>query len=332
MGSKQNNMDELTSRIDTKPILDLEVIKQQELFADVDIDLLTPFLEKCVIRQLEKDELLIEAGDAKHLLYLITAGRFRVHLPNDEHNPMVVLNAGQSIGEISIIDHQPASAHVIADIESRVLIIDEKLLWSMLAHSHAIAYNLLVVMAQRLRHGNSVINSIKDLLNEYEYNATVDSLTGLFNRRWLDDMLSRVMHRCHTNKHELSVLMIDIDYFKQFNDTHGHIAGDAALRSVSRNILQKLRPEDLVARYGGEELFALLPGLDLSAAESVAERLREAISTTEITTRDNQTLASLTISIGVATMQEQDRPDDLIHNADEALYRAKHAGRNRVSR
>ncbi len=315
-----------------KPVFDLDAIKAQELFAGVDIDPLIPFLEKCDIQQLQKGDMLIEAGDANHRLYLIIAGRFRVHLPNDRQNPVVILNAGQSIGEISIIDRQPTSAHVIADIESRVLIIDEPALWLILEHSHAIAYNLLVVLAQRLRYGNSVMNRIKELLNEYEYNATVDSLTGLYNRRWLDDMLARVMHRCQTNKQALSVLMIDIDFFKQFNDKHGHVAGDAALRIVSRNVLQNLRPEDLVARYGGEEFFALLPGLDLAAAESVAQRLREAISASEICIRTDQILPPLTISIGIASMGEQDSPGDLINTADEALYRAKHAGRNKVSR
>jgi len=315
-----------------KPAFDLEAVKAQELFAGVDIGPLIPFLEKCEIRQLQKGDILIEAGDTNHRLYLITGGRFRVHLPNDRENPVVILNAGQSIGEISIIDRQPTSAHVIADIESRVLIIDEHALWLILEHSHAIAYNLLVVLAQRLRYGNSVMNRIKELLNEYEYNATVDSLTGLYNRRWLDDMLARVMHRCHTNKQALSALMIDIDFFKQFNDEHGHVAGDAALRIVSRNILQNLRPEDLVARYGGEEFFALLPGLNLAAAESVAQRLREAIGAGEINIRTGETLPPLTISIGIATMDDEGSPADLISTADEALYRAKHAGRNRVSR
>ena len=318
--------------INTKTAAELDVISQQELFIGVDIDLLEPIFDKCVIRQLLKDELLIEAGDANKCLYLIIAGRFRVHLPNDKRNPVVILSSGQSIGEISIIDHQPASANVIADVDSRVLIIDEKELWQMLEHSHAIAYNLLVVLAQRLRYGNTVISKIRQLMNQYEYNATVDSLTGLYNRRWLDDMIARVMQRSQTNKQTLSVLMIDIDYFKQFNDEHGHLAGDSALRIVSRHILQNLRPEDLIARYGGEEFFALLPGLDLAAAETVAERLREAISTTKISLRGELAITSLTISIGVATMAKQHQPDDLIHAADEALYRAKHGGRNSVSR
>ncbi len=310
---------------------DIDIISEQALFSSVNLEQIRPLLEKCTTKCLQKDDVLIETGDANHFLYLIISGRFRVHLPNDKKYPVTSILAGESIGEISIIDRQPASAHVIADVESKVLMIDEHVFWLMLERNHTIAYNLMVVLAQRLRHGNSVMSRIKELLGEYEYNATVDALTGLYNRRWLDDMLSRIMHRCLINNQPLSALMIDIDYFKQYNDQHGHIAGDTALRIVSRSILHNLRPEDLITRYGGEEFFALLPGLELDAAVSISERLRETVSSAEIILRDKQTLPSLTISIGVTRMRNEDKPTDLIHAADKALYRAKHAGRNRVS-
>lgn len=101
------------------------------------------------------------------------------------------------------------------------------------------------------------------LIKKYEHNATVDALTSLYNRRWLDTTMVRVMHRCHKNSEALSVMMIDIDRFKNYNDNYGHLSGDIALRTVSQSIKQYLRPEDMVTRYGGEELFALLPGLNI---------------------------------------------------------------------
>ncbi len=311
--------------------VNFQELSRQEIFNNVDIDQLIPLLSKCPVKSIEKEQIIIHAGESNHHLYLILSGRFRVHLPNDLLTPVIMLEAGQSLGEISIIDHQPASANVIADMPSRILVVDESILWELIQQSHAIAYNLLVVLAQRLRYGNSVINKIKELLSEYEYNATVDSLTSLYNRRWLDSMLERVMHRCRTNKQPLSVLMIDIDFFKQYNDKHGHIAGDCALRVVSRTILQNLRPEDLVTRYGGEELFALLPGLDIKEAEAVAGRLRKVISEAEIRLNDEYVLPSLTVSVGIAQMHNNYDPEQLIRAGDEALYRAKHSGRNTVS-
>lgn len=289
-----------------------------------------PLLSDCNIRKIADRETLIKTGDINNNVYLILSGEFNVHLTPECTDPVTVLEPGQSIGEISIIDHQPASAYVSAAKDSRVLVIDEEVMWSLIGSSHAIANNLLVVLSQRLRHGNSVINKIKGLLKEYEHHATVDALTSLYNRRWLDNMQARVMQRCHKNNEALSVMMIDIDSFKDYNDKNGHLAGDIALRTVSQTISQYLRPEDLVTRYGGEELFALLPGLNIEETMTVAERLREAIKQTNITDKDDQPLPSVTISIGVAEMTTHDDPHQLIEDADKAMYKAKHTGRDKV--
>jgi diguanylate cyclase (GGDEF)-like protein len=305
-------------------------LEKQELFKETELGIITPLIRDCPVQKVKKDEILIKAGDHNNNLYLILDGKFRVILNPDDTDPVAILEKGQSIGEISIIDHQPTSAEVVADADSRVLVLDENILWFLVNQSHTVAYNLLAVLAQRMRYGNSVINTIKSLLIEYEHTSTVDPLTGLYNRRWLEDMMTRIMQRCTTSILPLSVFMIDIDFFKQYNDKHGHIAGDEALRTISRSILQSLRPEDMVARDGGEELFALLPRIDLDIARQVAERIRNNVCQTEIKLSDGAILPSLTISIGIAKMTEEDNPVDLINSADNALYRAKHAGRNRV--
>ena len=124
--------------------------------------------------------------------------------------------------------------------------------------------------------------------------------------------------------------LIDIDNFKAYNDKNGHLAGDIALRIVSQSIKEYLRPEDLVTRYGGEELFALLPGLEIESTMAVAERLREAVKKTEIIDKDNQTLPGITLSIGVTEMKDHNDPHKLIEAADKAMYKAKHSGRDKV--
>jgi len=307
-------------------------ISDQELFNDVNFNAIMPLLSDCDTYNLNKNEILIKSGDTNNNVYLILSGSFNVHLTPDSSDPVAVLKPGQSIGEIAVIDHQPASAYVSAAENSRVLVIDEEVMWSLIGSSHAIANNLLVVLSQRLRHGNSVINKIKGLLKEYEHNATVDALTSLYNRRWLDSTMIRVMHRCHKNGEALSAMMIDIDRFKDYNDNYGHLSGDIALRTVSHTIKQYLRPEDMVTRYGGEELFALLPGLDINGALTIAERLRVAIKQTEIISEKNQALPGVTVSIGVAEMIQHDDTHKLIEAADKAMYQAKHSGRDKVCR
>jgi len=296
-------------------------IGNQELFNNVNFNAIMPLLSDCSIRNMSENEILIKAGETNNSVYLILSGSFNVRLTEDNSDAVAVLKPGQSIGEIAVIDHQPASAYVSAAENSRVLVIDEEVMWSLIGSSHAISNNLLVVLSQRLRHGNSVINKIKASLKEYEHNATVDALTSLYNRRWLDNAMIRVMHRCHKNNEALSVMMIDIDRFKSYNDNYGHLAGDIALRTVSQSIKQYLRPEDMVARYGGEELFALLPGMNINGALTIAERLREAIKETKITNREDQSLPNVTVSIGVAEMTDHDDPHK---------YQAKHSGRDKV--
>lgn len=308
-----------------------ELMGGVQLFSGVSIDGITQLLEQCPILQLHAGERLIAAGAANDSVFLILSGRLRVHLHAEDGQPVAVLGPGESVGEISVIDHQPTSASVIADNECKVLSINEKLLWSLVRNSHDVACNLLEILAQRLRHGNSVIHRIHDLLREYEYDATIDPLTGLFNRRWLDNMLRRLMQRAQASGQDLALVMIDIDYFKQYNDGHGHLAGDRALHTVARTIIEKLRPEDTVARYGGEEMLALLPNTNLEGARVIAERLRESVAGLAIEGADGAPLPALTISAGIAEMKPGYTPSRFIAAADEALYRAKNGGRDRIA-
>lgn len=160
--------------------------------------------------------------------------------------------------------------------------------------------------------------------------ATRDGLTGVYNRREFNLRLIAELTRSRRYGHTCSLMMLDIDYFKKLNDTHGHQAGDEALRVVASLIEQEVRPVDQVARYGGEEFAVILPetsGLNASAA---AERLRNAIATHAIPITQEQTI-NVTVSVGLATFpSDAGSEETLIAAADQALYAAKHSGRNRV--
>jgi diguanylate cyclase len=124
--------------------------------------------------------------------------------------------------------------------------------------------------------------------------------------------------------------MADIDHFKKLNDTFGHLAGDEVLRRVARTFTDQLRPGDLCARYGGEEIAVLLPNTDLATARTIAERLGAAVAETPLRLADGQSLQGVTISLGIAEMRPGHTLIELIAVADAALYRAKKFGRNRV--
>ena len=174
------------------------------------------------------------------------------------------------------------------------------------------------------------LDVIRDSLSKSEERARTDTLTGLANRRALDEFLRKAQTTAEWGE-PLSVLLLDIDHFKTFNDNFGHGVGDQVLRLMAKVLREKVRSQDLPARYGGEELIAVLPDADLAACVEIAERIRQSIGDARITRRSTgEVLPSITVSIGVAQYRAGETIADLIDRCDRGLYLAKGGGRNRV--
>jgi diguanylate cyclase (GGDEF)-like protein len=157
-----------------------------------------------------------------------------------------------------------------------------------------------------------------------------DPLTSLFNRRYMEESLQREMRRAARGRQPVGIIMLDIDYFKEFNDSHGHEAGDALLQSVGAILQRSVRAEDIVCRYGGEEFVLILPDAPLSEAAQRAEHVRQAIG--HLTMQfHRQSLRQITVSAGVAVYPDHGPGGDaVLRAADAALYQAKTRGRNRI--
>jgi len=169
-----------------------------------------------------------------------------------------------------------------------------------------------------------------NLRSKLEGQSIRDGLTGLFNRHFMEISLERELHRAARHRTSLAVLMMDVDHFKQFNDTFGHEAGDIVLRSVAECFRKTVRDEDVICRYGGEEFLIIMPDCDEHAASSKAEMIRAAVSELKTQFR-GEALRSITLSVGVAVYPlTAENGSDLIRFADNALYRAKKQGRDRV--
>jgi diguanylate cyclase (GGDEF)-like protein/PAS domain S-box-containing protein len=185
--------------------------------------------------------------------------------------------------------------------------------------------------AETLTRLNAQLREQSELLRTQ---AFLDGLTGVANRRRFDEALASEWRRCRRDAAPLSLLMIDIDHFKRYNDRYGHQAGDECLKAVSGTFQERLsRAYDLVARYGGEEFACILPDCDAAGALAKAEELRVAVESLNLTHEDSSAARIVTVSIGVATrVPDGDAtPENLVAAADAALYAAKNAGRNRVA-
>lgn len=186
-------------------------------------------------------------------------------------------------------------------------------------------------LEDRLEHSSTEIARLREDLDQLKREATTDALTGLANRKLFDVALRESALEAEEDRKFLSLLMIDIDFFKQFNDTHGHMLGDQVLKLVARTISDSIKGQDTAARYGGEEFAIILPDTRLKDAVAVAENVRRLVASRKVLNRrTGQVLGQVTLSIGVAEYEFGETLGAFVHRSDEALYLAKRQGRNRV--
>ncbi len=311
---------------------DKELFARLQLFWGVTFESICFHLADCTESDLVQGDLLISPDKQYSDIFVIQSGELSVHLEAVNSDPITKISVGETVGEMSLVEDKPPSAYVMASEDCHILNIPHDVLWEMVGASHAIARNLLLILSKRVRAGNEIILRNKELLKQIESVAMVDALTGIHNRRWLDLSVKKVLNRCKYNKSAFSVILVDVDFFKVYNDSYGHLAGDDALRTVAKTMQKCLRPNDMYARFGGEEFIFMLPDLNKEEASLVAERLRCDVECAEIINADGKKLPAVTISLGIAELSEVNNTQDkMIDAADKALYRAKKSGRNRYA-
>ena len=186
-------------------------------------------------------------------------------------------------------------------------------------------------LEQRLETSRADIASLQRDLDEVRRESMLDPLTKIYNRKSFDEGILRAIAEASVDGGPLCLLLVDIDHFKNFNDSYGHQTGDQVLRLVAMTLKSNIKGKDIVARYGGEEFAAILPSTDINGAAIVAENIRKAIQAKELLKRStNEKLGRITASFGVALYRDGESPASLIERADRCLYAAKRAGRNRV--
>jgi diguanylate cyclase (GGDEF)-like protein len=321
----RRRMADQPSKLDPAELYSLKVLRGVPLASVEDL------LESCDERRLSPGDVLLSLGQQNRVMYMILAGQLSIHLEGPTSEAVATLGPGETVGELSVMEATPASAFVVAAEPTRLLAVDEPKFWTLVNASHEFAINLLLSLAKRLRANNSTVSTNIRLQREYKRNATIDGLTGLYNRRWIEEALPRFVARYGRGGQPLAVLMVDVDHFKRFNDTYGHPMGDQVLVKVGQALRANLRPTDHVARYGGEEFLVILPDTTQEGGKMVGERLRCAVREIALVTAEGAAIPTISISLGGGCLERGHGVKELLARADQALYKSKETGRDRVT-
>lgn len=306
-----------------------------QLFQGVALQGVASLIADCPVLRVAAGQAVPEGRHKIARLYVVLAGALDVTHSDvrdarPDSAPTRVL-PGECVGELSVLDEETSTDHITARIDSELLVIEADLLWRLVDESNDVARNLLRLMSFRVRAANAQLRRRQKVGEFYRQLSMVDGLTGLQNRAWLNDNLPTMIDNAHIVNSPLSVVMVDLDHFKQFNDQHGHVSGDHALQVAAKVIAGGLRPTDFAARFGGEELLVILPATNQTSALMVAQRLCDRLRMAVVFSEMRRPLPHITASLGVATLEAGQNAEALVSAADAALYRAKEDGRDRVA-
>lgn len=337
-------MPETISHLELRKLLSIYDVYKQEQIKDANpfVSLLYtieheksshPYVE----RVCQPGEIVMREGQPGDLFYIIRSGN-AVVFKGDLQSPAILgfRGMGEAIGEMALLENLPRSASVIALDVMTLWAFNREAFYRFLQENPNFSINLMNMLSSRIRKSDE--ERMRGYVREKEQvvaletlsrQATHDPLTGLFNRRYLDQILYGEIAHARQSDSLLGILMADVDHFKQINDRYGHKAGDMMLQSVGALMKSCVRSADIVCRYGGEEFVIVMPGASESIVGKCAEEIRSKFEKSSIKFEDRMIQA--TISLGVAIYPlHGPNVDEVFINADRALYKAKHEGRNRV--
>ncbi len=301
------------------------------LFVGVDLEGLGGYLDECPMLDLHAGETLIGANEPVNSLFLLLDGRLNVHQPPKMEAPNSTIEPGEAFGEVLLFSQEPCQMDVIAAIDSRVMAIKEETLFALINNSDEFTRNFLFMTIQNLRGAEAVARERQQMQDRFRRETSTDIITGLHNRRWLDEMLTRQIVRSSNDDEPMCVIMIDIDGYNSFGDVFGEVASEQVLYTTGQMLQKSCRPTDLLARFDKDRFIAILPDTDSEGAWNAGERIRDAIENHCIEIPGECILPPVTASIGIVEKEAVVGAEKLIALAVSAVKRAKERGGNQLS-
>ncbi|MCU0848128.1 MAG: GGDEF domain-containing protein [Spirochaetes bacterium] len=314
-----------------------DFLKKVEIFS-----LLTPEETEWIVtlfreRNYKKNSLLFKEGDRGNELFIIRSGSVASYIltPDGMDREIAKFAEGNFFGEMSIFENAPRSATCRAVNDSLLMSLQDDDFYRIIEEKPDIAvkimYRMLNITTQRLRDTGEFLSEMVHWGEAASKRIITDDLTGIYNRRFLDDALESFFESQKKEKKQMSLIMIDLDRFRDVNEMYGNEAGDKMILAVVNVYKQYLREKDIFARYGGDEFTIILPDTTLSASVDLAEKIRVQVSKEDVLKRYGGEIKNVTVSQGISNFPDSAADLKVLkEKADQALYRAKLEGRNRV--
>lgn len=343
-------------------------LKENSFFSNIPVSKIQQlnevYFEKCTFN---KSDIIIKQNAPPDYVYLIISGIVKISKYIHNHEVTLTKRFDNSyIGELGVLENKIRSASVIADTHIDALRINNKNFSIIMEHLPQIKNNIIHDLAARLRESdvyvteqvqksrilaemNKQISIQKTVLEKYSSDlkkayselekkneelyklATTDMLTQIYNRRFVIDYFKKEFSKAKRHNAELSIIIADIDDFKSFNDTYGHLIGDFVLKNTAEIMEQNLREEDILGRYGGEEFLIILPGTEIKNAYVAAEKIREAVCCQVHKTENLELKISLSLGASDIGTKNPETIDEMLKYADFAMYESKRQGKNKTT-
>jgi diguanylate cyclase (GGDEF)-like protein len=283
-------------------------------------------------------EIILREDDLGDIFYVIRSGQTAI-VKGDFQNPTVLgfRSIGDALGEMALLENLPRSATVIALNTVSLWSLSREMFYQFVGENHpSFSLDLMNMLSSRIRKADEERRRgyVREkeqvvVLETLSKQATHDPLTGLFNRRYLDQILYGEIAHARQNGSLVGILMADVDHFKQVNDKYGHKAGDLMLQALGGLMKKSVRSADIVCRYGGEEFVIIMPGATVPTVRKCAEEIRNKFQALRVISENDELQATISLGAAIYPLHGSNVDDVFVH-ADRAMYQAKQGGRNRV--